>query len=86
MALYQLTFSPTGGTQKVANLLTQGLGEEFVSLDLMDRFLNLSSIPFTPADCCLVAVPSFGGRVPAPAVRRLRAITGNGARAVLVAV
>ena len=86
MAWYQLTFSPTGGTQKVANLLTQGLGEEFVSLDLMDRFVNLSSIPFAPDDCCLVAVPSFGGRVPAPAVQRLRDIAGNGARAVLVVV
>lgn len=84
--LYTLTFSPTGGTQKAANCLAQGLAESFTALDLMDRYLNLSRLTFTPEDCCLVAVPSFGGRVPAPAVRRLQALTGNGARAVLLAV
>lgn len=86
MMLYNLTFSPTGGTQRVANLLTQGLGGPFVPLDMMDRFLNLSRISFEPEDCCLVAVPSFGGRVPGPAVQRLQPLKGNGAWAVLVVV
>lgn len=34
----------------------------------------------------VIAVPSYAGRVPAPAVQRLTAMQGNGARAVLVCV
>lgn len=38
------------------------------------------------SDLCLIAVPSFGGRVPEIALSRLREIKGNGASAVLIAV
>lgn len=34
----------------------------------------------------MIAVPSYGGRVPGPAAQRLAAVQGNGARAVLVCV
>ena len=37
-------------------------------------------------DLCLVAVPSYGGRVPGVNAERLRRITGNGAKAILVCV
>ncbi|MBQ7858990.1 MAG: 4Fe-4S binding protein, partial [Faecalibacterium sp.] len=37
-------------------------------------------------DICLIGVPSFGGLVPMPALQRLAAMTGGGAKAVLVAV
>ena len=87
MADYQLIFSPTGGTQRVADLLTCTLWTDAVEIDLMDRALDQGTAPaFTAEDCCLVAVPSFGGRVPAPAQRRLARMTGGGARAILVAV
>lgn len=87
MANYQLIFSPTGGTQRVADLLTCTLWNDAVEIDLMDRALDQGTAPaFTAEDCCLVAVPSFGGRVPAPAQRRLARMTGGGARAILVAV
>lgn len=87
MADYQLIFSPTGGTQRVADLLTCTLWNDAVEIDLMDRALDQGTAPaFTAEDCCLVAVPSFGGRVPAPAQRRLARMTGGGARAILVAV
>lgn len=37
-------------------------------------------------DVAVIAVPSYGGRVPGPAVERLSALKGNGARAVLMCV
>lgn len=87
MANYQLIFSPTGGTQRVADLLTCTLWNDAVEIDLMDRALDQGAAPaFAPEDCCLVAVPSFGGRVPAPARQRLARMTGGGARVILVAV
>lgn len=83
MNFYNLYFSPTGGTKKVADAVAEGWGENFVPVDLMKPEKGFS---FTDDDLCLVAVPSYGGRVPAPAVERLRGLGGNGARAILIVV
>lgn len=85
MKLYEITFSPTGGTQKAADLLTKALGGRSVALDLTD-YGNFSTVSLTPEDVAVIAVPSYGGRVPGPAVQRLAAIQGGGARAVLMCV
>lgn len=86
MQLYEITFSPTGGTRKVADILTKALGCGAASLDLTDSRFDCSAVAFTPEDLAVIAVPSYGGRVPAPAVQRLSSIQGGGARAVLVCV
>lgn len=86
MKLYEIVFSPTGGTQKVADRLSRAMSEEIVPVDLTDHALAFASITLTPDDVAVLAVPSYGGRVPAPAVERLAALHGNGARAVLVCV
>lgn len=86
MHTYQITFSPTGGTKRVAGILTGKLAETAEVIDLCDRVLDFSGIAFTPEDVCVVAVPSYGGRVPGIAVQRLSQLKGNGAKAVLVAV
>lgn len=87
MANYQLIFSPTGGTQKVADLLARPLWKDAEEIDLMDQALEEGSVQtFSSQDCCLVAVPSFGGRVPGPALQRLARMRGGGARAILVVV
>ena len=83
MRLYELVFSPTGGTQRVVDLLKEGFPGSWERIDLLKAGVSLEC---TPEDVCLVAVPSYGGRVPAPAVERLAALRGNGARAVLVCV
>lgn len=83
---YEILFSPTGGTMKTANLLTKEFSSEVRVVDLMDRKADFSAIPFSAEDLCIVAVPSFGGRVPAPAVKRLSKLQGNGAKAILMAV
>ena len=86
MKLYEIVFSPTGGTQKVADLLTKTLGEGSAAVDLTDPTADFSDVSLTSEDVAVIAVPSYGGRVPVPAARRLGAIKGGGARAVLVCV
>lgn len=85
MAFYQIAFSPTGGTKKAADLLSAAWREKS-EIDLCDREDDFSQYRFTAEDICLVAVPSFGGRVPATATERLRQMPGGGAKAILVAV
>lgn len=72
--VYQLIFSPTGGTQAVANALAGGQ-----VVDLCDRSLDFSAVTQTEQDVAVIAVPSYGGRVPEIAVERLRRVQGGGA-------
>lgn len=83
MHLYEITFSPTGGTQKCADLIAQGWEQESVKLNLLKP---VSPVVFEPDDICLVAMPVFVGRIPAVAAERLSVLQGNGAKAVLIAV
>lgn len=86
MKLHEIIFSPTGGTKAVADALAGGFGCAADLIDLCDPRIDASSAAIAPEDVCIIAVPSFGGRVPALAVNRLSQLRGNGARAVLVAV
>ena len=86
MKLYNIVFSPTGGTEKAAALLTKALGGEAAAVDLTDSRQDFSAVRLTGEDVAVIAVPSYGGRVPAVAVDRLSAMQGQGARAVLVCV
>lgn len=86
MKIYELCFSPTGGTQKVSNILTDALAAEVVRVDLTDSKTNFGTIELTKEDTAVIAVPSYGGRVPTTAAERLAAVQGNGARAVLICV
>lgn len=86
MKLYNIVFSPTGGTQKVATLLVNALKGDVISVDLTDSNQDFSAIQLTQGDVAVIAVPSYGGRVPAVAVKRLSELNGQGARAVLVCV
>lgn len=81
----QITFSPTGGTKKAADLLSTAWTEK-TEIDLCQREMDFSQYSFEKTDVCLVAVPSFGGRVPQTATERLKQMQGNGAKAILVAV
>ena len=46
MKVYELCFSPTGGTQKVANILSNALADEIVSVDLTDSTVHFDGITF----------------------------------------
>ena len=82
----QIVFSPTGGTQKAADLLAQEWNNEVVKVDLSSATEDFSAAEVREGDVAVIAVPSFGGRVPALAAQRLSKIKGNGARCVVMCV
>lgn len=86
MSVYKITFSPTGGTQKVSDLFTEAFGTESTYIDLTSHNTDFSAYSFGAEDICIVSVPSYGGRVPGVAVSRISQMKGNGAKAVLIVV
>lgn len=80
----QLVFSPTGGTLQAAKAITSIWGADVETVDLTDP--GLTSRAFQAEELVLIAVPSYGGRVPPLAAQRLAEIQGNGARCVLCCV
>lgn len=80
MSHYSIHFSPTGGTKKVADILTGTLSGDYQEIDLCKEIEPLN---FHEQDVCVVSVPSYGGRVPAIAVRRLQKISARGTKAIL---
>lgn len=86
MKIYEICFSPTGGTKRVSECLAKEWSKEFISIDLSDSQKNFHQVSLTSEDVALIAVPSYGGRVPAPAAERIGQIRGNGAKAIIVCV
>lgn len=78
MKLYEIVFSPTGGTQKVAGFLSKELGGETVKIDLSDYKTDFSKFGLTGEDIAIIAIPSYSGRIPVPAAERLSRIQANG--------
>ena len=77
---YSFYFSPTGGTKKVADILTDNLKGEYIGIDLCR---DIEPMVLNPDDICLISVPSYGGRVPGVNLERLKKISANGAKAIL---
>ncbi len=86
MSVYNIVFSPTGGTRKAADLFTGAYCPEHTCVDLTDYDTDFSAISFDEKDICIISVPSYGGRVPAFALSRLCKMKGNGASAILIVV
>lgn len=77
--MIQAVFSPTGGTQRVADAICAGM-----SVTKLDLCAPVAEQGVTAP---LVAVlPVYGGRLPVVAVERLRALKGRGQAAVAVVV
>lgn len=85
MKNYQIIFSPTGGTEKVANAITQNW-LQVGTIDLSVPDTNYTDISFEGDSLVLIAMPSFGGIAPQLALDRLSMIKGNGALCVIAAV
>lgn len=84
MRVVKIVFSPTGGTQKVADCLAKAWDQPTEQVDLSDP--DLKPFQLDAEDLALIAVPSFGGRVPGLAAQRLERIQAHGTRCVLAAV
>lgn len=86
MKLFEIVFSPTGGTQKVCDILSAEFDCEKEKINLMKADCNNTQEQISKEDICLIAAPSFGGRLPVPAAERILKLKGNQAKAVLVCV
>lgn len=86
MAVYEITFSPTGGTDKVTDILMEGCQEEKKEISLLAAEDHYGNYEFQKDDICFISMPSYGGRIPRIAAERLIQMKGNGAKAVLVCV
>ena len=82
--VYSIYFSPTGGTEKVVETLAS-VWENHEKIDLTPLEAK-SNKEFKEEDVCLIAVPSYGGRVPAIAVERISKLKVNNAKAIAVVV
>lgn len=86
MNIYEICFSPTGGTRKVSDILANEMKEGYTSIDLSDSKMDFHDISLTSEDIAIVSVPSYSGRVPTIAAERISQINSNGAKAILVCV
>ncbi len=81
-----ILFSPTGGTAKAATILCESLSSETAVYDLSDQEFQASSFMPDESGVAVIAMPSFGGRVPAVAAERLKAVKGEGMPCVVLGV
>lgn len=81
---YSIYFSPTGSTKKIASLLAAPWQCEKREIDLSCAEGEENHQGFGKADVCLVAVPSYGGRVPAIALDRMSRFSAEGTKAILL--
>ena len=86
MKIYEIIFSPTGGTKKVADIISAGVGADSICIDLTDKDFDFASVAFGEEDVCIAALPSYGGRIPRIAGERLKQMKGNRARVISVTV
>lgn len=84
MSIYAIYFSPTGGTEKIVTFIAEQFGK-YQSIDLCEKTSDLTN-DFSEEDLCIIGVPSFGGRVPAIALERIKTLKGNNANAILITV
>ena len=86
MRFYNIFFSPTGGTEKVADIVAKGTKLDAEEIDLIKEPDKLMKVKFEKKDLCLVAVPSYGGRIPSVVTDMFRKVKADGTKAILVAV
>ena len=86
MSTVEIIFSPTGGTEKVAHMISRQWSESAIKIDLSNSETDFSGCAITKEDRVLIAMPSFGGRAPAVAIQRLKKISGNSAKCTLICV
>ena len=85
MEYFQIIFSPTGGTEKAANAITQCWGQvETIDLSVANK--DFSAIAFDSDSLVLIAMPCFGGVAPQLALERLAMINGGSALCAIAVV
>ena len=83
---HRTLFQPHRRHPEGRRFLAHALSDSIQKVDLCDRPGAFSDVSVEPDQLALIAVPSYGGRVPAVAIQRLAAVHGNGAPAILMVV
>lgn len=86
MKFYNIFFSPTGGTKKVADIVAKGMKLDAEEIDLIKEPDKLMKVNFEKEDLCLIAVPSYGGRIPSIVTDMFHNVKTDGTKAILIAV
>ncbi len=86
MKVSQIIFSPTGGTDKVVEIITKAWGMPAEKIDLTNAETDYSSLNLEKDEIAVLAVPSYSGRVPALAAQRISKIHGDQTPCVIVCV
>ena len=76
MKIFDISFSPTGGTAKVSQIIANGIKKEKVCVDLAAPDIDPVSLKICENDTAVISVPSYGGRVPITAVDRISKLKG----------
>lgn len=72
MNLYEIYFSPTGGTKKVADIMIKAMKKDAQEIDMIKDPDKILQTEFSEDDICLIAVPSYGGRIPSVTVDKFQ--------------
>lgn len=83
MQIYNIFFSPTGGTKKVSDIISKELSQNIEEIDLSKISLSQHDLN---GDLAIISMPSYGGRAPQIAIERLKQIKGNGIKTIITAV
>lgn len=84
MRIYKIIFSPTGGTEKVADILCKEFATEVETVDLSNQ--SFKGYSLQDDGIAVIAMPSFGGRAPKTAIDRLKMVKANANKAIVAAV
>ena len=86
MVIKQITFSPTGGTKRVADAVSKGIGTDIECIELCVPEAETSEICLSKDDFAVIAMPVYAGRVPALAIERLHHIKADNTPCAIIAV
>lgn len=93
MSVYEVVFSPTGGTKKVTDILVDhfkldgrifNYDDEVEFIDLSNPEKDYNKIIFNKEDLVFIALPTFGGRAVSTGIKRLEKLRGCKAKAVVI--
>lgn len=82
----EITFSPTGGTKKVADQISCYLGNITNTVNLIRHDVSFSDVTVPSDSLAVIAAPVFEGVIPDIAIERMKEIQGNHANCVVIAV
>ncbi|MBE6039258.1 MAG: 4Fe-4S ferredoxin [Anaerofustis stercorihominis] len=86
MSVYEIIFSPTGGTKAVCDDVAYALSDNVKEIDLCDKDNVYTDYVLSAEDICVFGAPVYAGRIPSAAAERVKKLNGNGAKVIVVAV